>query len=321
MALPQISVCVVTRNQSRYIRQCLESILAQDNVAILEILVGDDCSDDGTSEIVTEFAATYPSLVKHIRRSPRMSFASANTQDLLTRTRGRYVARVDGDDYWLQGKLWRQIAFFESHPECVAVYTNALTVSEDGMPIGLFNDVGDASFDLAALLRRGNFLNNSSLLLRSECIPAWVAIQGPLIDYRAHLLHARAGLLGHIGKPLVAYRVNASGAMTSTSDSNDLVRKLYWEAILDVPRNLITDDDFAHGIADFLRRVISRALRTRRWELLREWVPRVLKASPYGITRTMLLVTESAIRATYLSIFGKLPRGPDERRMPIRHRR
>jgi glycosyltransferase involved in cell wall biosynthesis len=317
---PRVSVCVTTCNQQRYIRECLLSVVAQDPDTIREILVGDDCSDDGTSTIIAELAASHPRLIRHIRHASRIG-PSANTKALLVRCTGEYVAKLDGDDYWLPSKLRRQLDFLENHPECAAVYTNALTISEDGQPIGLFNDAGDACFDLAALLRRGNFLNNSSLLLRATCIPAWLAIQGPLIDYRAHLLHARAGLLAHIGEPLVGYRVNATGAMTSTSASNDRVRKLYWEAILDVPRNLVTDQDLAHGVADFLRRVISRALRMRRWELAREWTPRVLGASPYGAARTMLLVMRSAARATCREILGRLRRGPDGRRVNIRHRR
>jgi len=317
---PSVSVCITTCNQRHYIRECLQSVLAQDPDTIHEILVGDDCSDDGTSAIVSELAAAHPRLIAHYRHAPRLG-PSENTRALLARCTGGYIARLDGDDYWLPGKLRRQLDFLENHSDCVAVYTNALTISEDGHPIGLFNDVDDACFDLAALLRRGNFLNNSSLLLRAACVPAWLAIQGPLIDYRAHLLHARAGLLAHIGEPLVAYRVNAAGAMTSTTASSDHVRRLYWEAILDVPRDLVTDDDFAHGVAVFLRRVISRALRTRRWELVREWVPRILNASPYSVSRTMLLVMGSAVRIACLEIFGKLRRGPDGRRAHILYRR
>ena len=320
MSGPRVSVCITTCNQRHYIRECLQSVLAQDPDIIHEILVGDDCSDDGTSAILAELEAAHPRLISHIRHTPRLG-PSANTKALLARCTGEYIAKLDGDDYWLPGKLRRQLEFLENHPDCVAVYTNALTITEDGRPIGLFNDVGDACFDLPALLRRGNFLNNSSILLRAVCVPAWLAIEGPLIDYRAHLLHARTGFLAHIGEPLVGYRVNANGAITSTQDSNDHVRKLYWEAILSVPRDLVTDDDFAHGAADFLRRVISRALRARRWKLVSEWVPQVLNASPYSAPRTMLLVMGSAMRATYLEVFGKLRKGPDGRRVNIRHRR
>jgi hypothetical protein len=171
------------------------------------------------------------------------------------------------------------------------------------------------------MLRRGNFLNTSSIFIRAGLRELLLEIQGPFIDYRAHLRYARRGFIAQLAQPLVAYRVNAVGAMTSTSASNDLVRELYWEAIMDVPRNLVTDNDLAHGVADFFRRVVSRAIRTRRWSLVREWVPRVFKASPYGVLRTTLLVVGSAVRTTHLAILGWLRTGPDGRRVNIQHRR
>jgi len=59
---PRVSVCVLTCNQRNYIQQCIESVLAQAPDTSLEILVGDDRSDDGTSEIVAALASRYPQL-------------------------------------------------------------------------------------------------------------------------------------------------------------------------------------------------------------------------------------------------------------------
>ena len=107
-------------------------------------------------------------------------------RELLLRAQGDYVARVDGDDYWLPGKLARQIAYLQTHPHCTAVYTNAVTVDESGRYIGLFNDIGDARLTLANLLRRGNALNNSSVLFRAVNTVGWilflVGLIGMLLD-------------------------------------------------------------------------------------------------------------------------------------------
>lgn len=318
MARPRISVCVTTCNQRRYIRRCLESVLAQKVDAELEILVGDDCSDDGTSDIVSAMAADRPDLITHIRHSPRAG-ASANTQILLARSSGDYIARLDGDDYWLPEKLSIQLDFLVQNPDCVAVYANALTVNDDDVLIGVFNDVGDARFDLPGLLRDGNFLNNSSVLCRSGLKHDWLAIKGPLIDYRVHLLHARKGLLGHIGKPLVVYRVASMGSLVAYDNSS--VRKLYWQAIMDVPRTLVSDWDFARGVADFYRRVLFRALRTRRFALLREWWPQVRNASPYGAGQTGWLVLQSVARAAFKELAGLFNTGSSSPRPRVLYRR
>jgi glycosyltransferase involved in cell wall biosynthesis len=309
---------VTTFNQQGYIGACLESLLPQAADCDAEILVGDDCSADGTSEIVASLAAAHPTLITHVRHSPRLGSA-ANTKSLLSQCTGDCIARVDGDDYWLPGKLARQLDYLDAHPDCSAVYTNAITIDESGRPFGLFNDAGDARFDLAALLRRGNFLNNSSVVFRRQSIAPWLATDGPLIDYRAHLLHARFGYVAQIGEPLTAYRVDANGSMVA--GMNDKVRELYWEAIMSAPRDAVRDRDFALGLADFLRRVAFRAVRTRDGALLSHWGRRVFDASPYGRSRTAALALASILRMVVKGAAGALRRDAHGSRQRVLYRR
>ena len=318
MSRPNISVCIVTYNQRDLIAQCVRSVVDQQADADVRILVGDDASDDGTGEIVAELAAAHPSLITHIKHDPRIG-VFANMRGLMARADGDFVARVDGDDYWLPGKLQRQLDYLRKHPDCAAVYTNAITVDEQGNRIGIFNDVGDARFDLAAMLRRGNFLNNSSVLFRNAGRNAWLDVDAPQIDYRIHLWHAQRGWLGHVGEPLTAYRVATRGSIVV--NMNDRMRELYWEAIQSVPRDLVSDGDYVRAIADFLRRVFFRALRTRRWDLLREWHARVLAASPYGMLHTDALALASVLRMTWKEAVRRSRRDAGERHLHVMYRR
>lgn len=295
MSRPAITVCIVARNQRDFIEACIRSVAEQEVDAGLHILVGDDASDDGTSEIAERLANEYPDRILHLRRECRLG-AFANMRDLMARADGDFVSRVDGDDYWLPGKLQRQLDYLRANPDCAAVYTNAITVDEDGNRIGLFNDIGDDRFNLAAMLRRGNFLNNSSVLFRHAGRQAWLTVAEPQIDYRVHLWHARHGWLGHIGEPLTAYRVSTRGSMVASM--NDRVRELYWDAILSIPPELVSNNDKAQGLADFLRRVALHAIRTKHPGLLRTWALRVYAASPYGTTRTSMLAASSLMRIT-----------------------
>ncbi|HET7561916.1 MAG TPA: glycosyltransferase [Rhodanobacteraceae bacterium] len=318
MTGPIVTVCIVTFNQRAFIGECIRSVLEQQAQARLRILVGDDASDDGTSDIVAQLSAEHPETITHLRQVAR-SGAFVNMRNLIVRADGEFIARTDGDDYWLPGKLQRQIQYLQAHGDCAAVYTNAITVDEAGHRIGLFNDVGDARFDLGALLRRGNFLNNSSVLFRMSGRQAWLDVETPQIDYRVHLWHARHGYLAHLGAPLTAYRVNLGGSATTAM--NDKVRELYWEAIQSVPRELVGDADYAHGIADFMRRVCFRALSTRNRHLLHEWWPRVRAASPYGSLHTAALVIASILRIGGKTLGGCFRRGPDGRPLRILYRR
>lgn len=313
MIRPITNICVATYNQRNLIEICLRSILDQEVDADVQVLVGDDASTDGTSEIIGMLAIEYGVRLRHFRRDTNIG-AIANMRDLIAIAEGDYIARVDGDDYWLPGKLAQQIGFLRDHPDCNAVYTNAITVDENNERIGLFNDIGDARIDLPALLRRGNFLNNSSILFRAANASGWRNATEQ-IDYQVHLWQARTGWLGHIGEPLCAYRVSTRGSMVAST--NERVRELYWQAIQSVPRDLVSNDDYAHGIADFLRRVFFRSVRARDPSLLRAWMPRVYAVSPYGTWRTTALVTANIGRMLWKTLAGYL-RGPRHRHVLYR---
>lgn len=317
MSLPTVAVCILAYNHAPYIRRCLESAVAQAVDVDLHILVGDDASSDETSAILTEIASAHPKLVTHVRHPTRIG-GSDNYRFVLANARGRYIAQLDGDDWWLPGKLKAQLACIEGRPEVAAVYSNAFTVREDGSLIGLFNDVGDASFDLCGLLRRGNFLNNSSMLFRAELVAPALEVEGQLLDWLVHLRHARHGLLVHLKEPLVAYRVGSQGS--AMAGANNLIRQLYWQAILDVPRELVGDACLAAGIVDFQRRVLLRSVRTRDTGLLREWTPRVFAALPYGKFRSALVIAASVVRALAKSVWSRPQRLPDGRRVPVMYR-
>jgi glycosyltransferase involved in cell wall biosynthesis len=227
---PKVSVCVATYNQRAYIKDCLLSVLMQGCDAELEILVGDDCSTDGTGEIVREVAAAYPGRLIAPRRERNLG-GSRNYLDLIARATGDFIAHLDGDDYWMPGKLAAQVEFFRAHPECAAVYTNAVVINEGGELVGAFNNRQPPVFDTDYLLRGGNFLNHSSMLYRADLKQHLLAIDGEYIDYRMHLRLSRHGLLGYVNQILVAYR---SGVATSMlQKSSDRVLELYWEAIRD----------------------------------------------------------------------------------------
>lgn len=290
---PVVTVCLLTYNHERYIRDCLVSAIAQGNDLPMEILVGDDQSDDGTSAIVSEIATRHPDLVTHHLRTSRMGSAE-NYLDLVRRARGRYLATLDGDDFWLPGKLRAQVAFLDEHPQCTAVYSNAIVVDDHRMVLGMFNNLQLDLFDIDALLRRGNFLNNSSVCFRAAMREVLLTFQVPYLDYKAHLNFALHGPIGYLNQAFVGYR--ASSLTSMVARDNDAVRELYWQALMQVPRDCVDRGALAHGMADFLRRVAFRALRLRRPGLVVHWGARVLAASPYGRLHTLWLALSSITR-------------------------
>lgn len=118
---PKVSVCVVTYNQEKYLRQCLQSIVDQQVNAEVEIIVSDDCSTDKTRDIIEEFHQAYPSKIKPIYLEKNIGAYEnfIRTHNLAT---GEYVCHCDGDDYFLAGKLQAQVDVLEADKDCTAVW-------------------------------------------------------------------------------------------------------------------------------------------------------------------------------------------------------
>ncbi|MGD9729220.1 MAG: glycosyltransferase family 2 protein [Nitrospiraceae bacterium] len=315
---PAISVCVLTWNQAGYIRQAVESVVSQAVDAKIEVLVGDDCSTDGTDDVVRAMELEFPGVVRLVRHVRQLG-ASSNYQKLLALARGQFIAHLDGDDYWLPGKLQKQIDFMRANPDCNAVYTNAHVVDTQGKCLGLFNDVSSRFFDLPSLLARGNFLSMSSMLFQASQKSLLLEISEAFIDYRAHLRFARSASLAVIAEPLVVYRVNTKTSMLVRESS--AVRLMYWQAILDVPRHLISDHDFAQGLANFYCQVINSSIRTPSFAMAKEWWPKVRLASPYGVVRTIWLIAKEGVRIAFKKLLGVVNSGAGGPRPRVRYRR
>lgn len=132
---PMVSVIVLTRNHAWCIEQCLCGILSQRTTFLIEILVGDDASTDGTSEILMRYAAQEPERMSIFIRERNIG-ATRNAYELFCRARGKYLAHCEGDDFWTAGdKLQKQVDFLESHPEYIGCTHNFETVDRKGHPI------------------------------------------------------------------------------------------------------------------------------------------------------------------------------------------
>lgn len=118
-----VSVCVITYNHCDYIRQCLDGILMQKVDFPIEIIINDDCSTDGTREIIQEYERNHPELF--VATYQKENQYSKGIRGMFARfcfpkARGKYIALCEGDDYWTDPlKLQKQVDFLEKNPEYV----------------------------------------------------------------------------------------------------------------------------------------------------------------------------------------------------------
>lgn len=113
----KVSVLLITYNHEKYIAQAIKSALNQITDFKYEILIGDDCSTDKTTEIVRTFSNANPEKIKLIS-SERNVGPLLNEKRLVDTSKGKYLAFLEGDDYWSDDKkLQKQYDFLESHPD------------------------------------------------------------------------------------------------------------------------------------------------------------------------------------------------------------
>ena len=130
MAPYDVSVCITSYYHEPYIRQALESVLAQKTNFSYEICVSDDCSGDGTYAILQEYADRNPDI--HIQRHEENVGLTANVFSVRCMAQGRYIVHLSGDDYYIdEHKLQKQYDFLETHPEFFAVCTRIEVRVED----------------------------------------------------------------------------------------------------------------------------------------------------------------------------------------------
>lgn len=117
--LPLVSICCQTYNHVSYIRECIEGFLLQQTTFPIEILIHDDASLDGTDDIIREYETNYPDLIFPIYQSENQYSKGVKVPSInYERSRGKYIAFCEGDDYWTDPlKLQKQVDFLESHSE------------------------------------------------------------------------------------------------------------------------------------------------------------------------------------------------------------
>lgn len=120
--IPVVSICCATYNHVHFIRQCLDGFVMQKTKFPFEVLIHDDASTDGTQDIIREYEAKYPDIIKPIYQKENQYSKGVRVSLVYnySRVRGKYVALCEGDDYWTDPyKLQKQVDFLENHPDYV----------------------------------------------------------------------------------------------------------------------------------------------------------------------------------------------------------
>lgn len=131
---PLVSICMVVFNESRFIRSALQSLIFQDYTNT-EIIVFDNCSTDGTWEIIQEFSGIYRQ-VKPFRQITNVG-SLKNGEDAVKEATGEYLMAASGHDDWDPSYVSNCVTAMLSNPSATLAYSKAVWIDEHGNPLGL----------------------------------------------------------------------------------------------------------------------------------------------------------------------------------------
>ena len=215
---PLVSVVMMTRNHASYLKQAVESVLEQQCDFEIELLIGEDYSTDGTRALCEELQKKYPEHIRLIVADKNVGI-TPNFLRLVCRARGKYIALLEGDDYWTDPlKLQKQVALMEGNPDyawCGARTDNRIFWVKE-----------KTSYDLSDTLRRYIF-HTSSIMFRTKIMqsyPKFPDVVGWISMVYAYL--AEHGDCGFLDESVSYYRHHEGGLWTGKDASARL--KLTW---------------------------------------------------------------------------------------------
>lgn len=170
-----VSISCITYNHAPYIRECLDGFMMQKTNFAFEVLIHDDASTDGTADIIREYEAKYPDVIKPIYEEENQWVKGRRGSAVFNfpRAKGKYIALCEGDDYWTDPlKLQKQVDFLEANPEYVMCTHHFSTYNQENGDLGEdwnLNFTEDFTFDLDFFIKRDCWITQPLTLLFRRC--------------------------------------------------------------------------------------------------------------------------------------------------------
>lgn len=198
-----VSVIIPVYNVAKYITYTIESILKQ-SYKDVEIILVDDCSTDNSAEIIAKYTSEHLNML--YLRLERNQGAAVARNKALSIAKGRYVAFLDSDDIWCEGKLEKQLAFMDEKGAAISC-TAMDTIDMCGKPLGSVRNVRE-KIDYNFLLRNTMIATSTVIVDRNKTGNFQMPFRRGGQDYATWLMLMRNGTLCYgLNEVLSHYRV------------------------------------------------------------------------------------------------------------------
>ena len=262
-----LAVRILTYNHEPFIRQCLDSVINQETTFAFKVVIGEDFSTDKTAMICKEYQDRYPEkIILRCAASNNLQVNSSSNWDNCFKLNPKYIALLEGDDYWTDPcKLQKQVDFLEANTDYALCYhpVNVLfpdgTMEEDFIVKGLIDKPDSNIYDLATL---GNYIHTPSVVFRNIIREfPYQFYQASIGDFFIYMLLAQQGNLYKLPDNMAVYRygVGIHSSKTSAERSKKWIEtlKLIQECVEDKTVKRILeyriDNDRLHSLPKNIR--------------------------------------------------------------------
>ena len=261
MTTPRVSVLIPTYRYARYLAEAVDSVLAQD-FGDFELIISDDCSGDGSREIMEACAARDPRIRIHIHEANIGMVQNWNW--CLSQARGDFVKYVFGDDRLARpDALIKMVTMLVMNPDATLAVSARELMDEHSEPAGRMDTFGAPGLHSAAetmfrCLAEGNIIGEptSVMFRRAAAARGFSLAYAQLVDLEMWLHLLEQGALSYTAQPLCAFRrhpLQQTEANKKTlTDKNEYLR-----LVLDYGRSPLLAERDVRGI-EFRRLYESR---------------------------------------------------------------
>lgn len=309
----KLSIIVATYNHSMYIEDNIKGILSQKTDFDFEILIGDDESDDGTTQIIEKYInldnriRLFKGSRKEVIYMDGVPTGRRNFFNLFNNAKGEYIAICEGDDYWIDDyKLQKQIDFLESNKDYAICFTNNLIeINGKLYPNDIILKDKD-TFDMLDLLE-GNFIHTPTVVLRNEIdvFPDWYfeVIQG---DWALYLLTLKGRKIKYLEDITSVYRIHDKGVYANKPTSYKYIKFIEMLGIINKHFDY-QYDSIIQNIKNHHLHIIDKALKVQ--EMLKQEIKEE-EVGQYQLKVNSLLKNNNHLDSKYedlLCLYQYLP--------------
>lgn len=262
-----VTVLCVTYNHKDYIARCIDGIISQKTQYKFELIVHDDASTDGTTEIIKEYEKKYPEIIRGIYENENQYSKGIDIVErfLLPKVKGRFVANCDGDDEWIDPyKMQKQVDFMLDHPNVLACTTNALVkdcrTNEEynycNWKRSKYVSVNDVLWGEKAIIKPSTWIIRAKPLIQSK---DEISKLGGYTDAPLQLWMLASGKVYYMKDVTIMYRLYVPGSWSSTSTDS------YEDKLLRIERfNELTEYRYCKKIRRKINKFVYRRLNNER---------------------------------------------------------